>query len=784
LARTICDPRLGRRCADYLRVVDAAVKQPEPLVAPHTDDQENVLAEAAPVSLTSADLIPDRALKRAEEDRFQHSALARRVAELARSVEPRINIALYGPWGSGKSSLAGLIEEALDGSGVGFVYYDAWKFGGKALRRNFVTNAASELGLPQGEAKYQRYYEGLYESRRRARFHPKSIRKALVTLAGSFVVLLGLFLVLVCGALAIASTFDQSNFIDQVKAHLPDYLGPGGGVTLVFALVTAAIVAGRIDVDQSAPSDDEEFSQRFRELIEDARKRSHSGNERRAIERIVFFIDELDRCDEKDVVQTLVAVRTFLGEERCVFVVAADRDVLETALQREVEQASPTDVVDPYYTTAGAFLDKIFGHQMEIPPIRGRRLTRFARDLVRAKGGLWQEIVDAGGQSGLDGVIYTLIPAHVRSPRRVKVLLNSFATNARVAEGRGIEWPDRAQEIAKLTALQIEFPTLARDLILEPRLPSLLLDPENPELSERARGLVERHRVDEGAPEEAEAPDRFLDRGETQDQELDIQVKAKQERHKEMVRRYRAQLLRYLERTARVRNPQRDLLYLEAAGLAVDLEDPELGELIEERAPEAPDEVVDEVRRRDPTEQLASVRLLADMVQDMIADEQASVMTAMMVLVSDLGGELSDRSAREVANSLRLFSRDKALAPEHLVGALAVALRVRDNELAGLVGSREELWADSDRVRGVALLTPLLPDNLKAELTTHIASLFASDPDVLIDPVSHLPEQHALELLQAAQVHDEVERFLADSTVDVEQRAATANDLLEAALDH
>ena len=47
----------------------------------------------------------------------------------------------------------------------------------------------------------------------------------------------------------------------------------------------------------------------------------------------------------------------------------------------------------------------------------------------------------------LDGVLYVLIPSHVRSPRRVKVLLNNFATNARIAQSRGIDWMARAREI-------------------------------------------------------------------------------------------------------------------------------------------------------------------------------------------------------------------------------------------------------------------------------------------------------------------------------------------------
>jgi hypothetical protein len=45
------------------------------------------------------------------------------------------------------------------------------------------------------------------------------------------------------------------------------------------------------------------------------------------------------------------------------------------------------------------------------------------------------------------------------------VLLNAFATNARMAEARGLPWKERAREIAKLTALQTEFPEIREELM-------------------------------------------------------------------------------------------------------------------------------------------------------------------------------------------------------------------------------------------------------------------------------------------------------------------------------
>jgi predicted KAP-like P-loop ATPase len=101
------------------------------------------------VRLVSGDLIPDRVVRAREEDAFRHQAIAARVADLVTTAEPPFNVALFGPWGSGKSSLAELLREELSerASTTAFVVYDAWKYSGDALKRSFVTEVASSLGV-------------------------------------------------------------------------------------------------------------------------------------------------------------------------------------------------------------------------------------------------------------------------------------------------------------------------------------------------------------------------------------------------------------------------------------------------------------------------------------------------------------------------------------------------------------------------------------------------------------------------------------------------------------
>lgn len=377
------------------------------------------LIQPSPVEV--GDLLPDRALTRRDRDEFDYEPIADRIADLCCVAEAPVNIALFSPWGSGKSSLFTLIDRRLsERSGtVRLIRYDAWRYGGDALPRNFIAHAARELHLPLDDPRYSELHRGLYENQRRVSLSGPRLWKALRHGRLVPLILFAIALALVGWLLA----------IDSVLL--------GAVISTFLLILTALIDAGKVEVEQSKPSEDEEFSSRFGRLVDwatdgrsapgGARKRARAwclarfrdlaynlGLYRLVLwwadelqpqriphaqaDRLVFFIDELDRCGPEDIVKTLKALRTFLDAERCVFIVAADRQVIEEALS-EVEQSTPIDPDRTYYSTAGAYLDKIFQHQISLPPLRSRSLAKFARRLTVDGGGIWQELVDLDSES-------------------------------------------------------------------------------------------------------------------------------------------------------------------------------------------------------------------------------------------------------------------------------------------------------------------------------------------------------------------------------------------------
>jgi choline dehydrogenase-like flavoprotein len=728
-------------------------------------------------------LVPDRALEKPGEDLLNHRALVSQLVRLVMEVDASVSIALFGPWGSGKSSVGKFLQNELAKHGRGlsapivrFVRYDAWRFAGVSLQRSFITEAAHELGLSEA-----RYHSLLYQDLRTAGVNARRLLRALSVGALIFPVVLAFCVALLVGVAVLVSFTTSRGPLAEIAHQAPTLLPAATLVALFTAVLRPFLDAGAYQRQEAAPTAAEQFRRTFERLIDDALKRARKSRPRAWIEtsehdrdRVVFFIDELDRCSSEEVVEALRAMKTFLDAKHCVFVVAADRDVIESALDK-LPQATPTNEEAPYYSTAGAFLDKVFQYQLTLPPLRGRRLTRFARDLVERQRGLWADLGAEENGRVLDEVVYTLIPSHVRSPRRVKVLLNRYAANVRIAEANGIEWLDRAEEIAKLTVLETEFPQLAADLRLLPELPAKLLDPPD-RPSPLLALLLARHGLLEGEsgtgiPVGARASARLLVGGQ------DVRL----------IRTQRAELRRYLERTSEIKKLGRDLLYLETVGKAVGLEDAELAEAVEEHAPEAPGKVIDRLRDRGPDEQQKAALMLAEMTETSVARERRNVLTALLRTVELLGEDEARPIAWRVVAAIRIFRMTQrlpsGLAPAALEAAEWSQDRSSRGEHSADVGTdgrderpdaglkaltvelldHEELWRSEDAVRRVARLAATL--DLEA-CQNKLGAGVDQHPEALIKAVTVLTQDGIERLLALPAVYGAIQRRIEEPEDD------------------
>jgi hypothetical protein len=694
--------------------------------------------------ISREDLIPDHALAAAGQDgraadpaavddHLEYGRFVDQLARLVTEVTPPVNVALFGPWGSGKSSIGNLLKQRVaelsQGATIGFVRYDAWRYAGLSLRRSFLSDAANALGV-----RAERYHRRLYQDRRTGEFQLGTLARSLPSAAAVFGVMLVATIFVIAGLAGLSSVFTSEDFFGQIKSSAATILPAAGVVSLIAAVAKPFFDMSAVQIQESALAADEQFRDALDELIQDGldqlrpthrkrlRRRSVSGER----DRVVFFVDELDRCAPEEVVEALRALKTFLEVPNSVFVLAADRDVLETALEK-LPQATPVNEELPYFSSAGSFLDKVFQYQLQLPPLRGRKLTRFARDLVLNRSdGLWRELADPKYGQLVEEIVYTLIPAHVRSPRRAKILLNKFAANARMAAAHGIPWIERAEEIAKLTVLQTEFPALAEDLQLEPRLPELLLRPPR-HLSTLQASLLARHDVGASSPD-----GRIGARALPTDRPLSGTAGGV------LIRTQRGDLRRYLERTATVPDPRRDLLFLEG------VDDAELLDRVETFAPESPGEIAkciegldDDVKRRMVAE------VLLDLLETAEGQAKRNIVIGLLQTVQTLGDEARPLADR-VSNIVRSYRRGNEL-PGYL---LAPALRISEQQqarfpvpLTSELLDESELWSDPDRVREVMKVSDTLTAEQMEAIGWRLAASYLRWPDTLTEALEKLPRE-------------------------------------------
>ncbi|GAB3727822.1 hypothetical protein GCM10027598_47880 [Amycolatopsis oliviviridis] len=328
----------------------------------------------------------------AEVDLLKRDALAavltRRLTE-TRERDPRSSLLIHldGAWGSGKSTLLNFLGRRLTGSGYLVVRYDAWQQSRlsppwwsllSALRRKVVTD----------RKRWERGRLRLRETAERARRSGAQYLLALVLLS------------VTAGGLALAvraAIGGAGPFAEVLKITAP-------AVTALGILWTGSRVAARMLLwgsargarlfEQSDTNPMGRVAEHFDWLLRHSRK------------PVVFLIDDLDRCKDVQVVESMEAIQTLVRDAprrhdpaaplppAAYFVVAADGAWLRKAYAAEY---GATD------SLGYQFLDKLFQLTVPMPALSATAQQRFLGRLLRpgsAETVPWQEVEQAKERIG------------------------------------------------------------------------------------------------------------------------------------------------------------------------------------------------------------------------------------------------------------------------------------------------------------------------------------------------------------------------------------------------
>jgi hypothetical protein len=174
---------------------------------------------------------------------------------------------------------------------------------------------------------------------------------------------------------------------------------------------------------------EKQYLQSYEQIIKDWIAKSLKKNE-----RMVIFIDDLDRCMPEIGLQVLEALKLYLSIKQLIFVVGVDRNVVETLVVEHYKKLGLVQNIEKDESDneenqkqrkreeekAKQYLSKMFQVEVELSPSQ-EQIRDFLKDQL-SKIPLWQKKLSTERKSLFRGIVLKLSD---RNPREVKRILNS-----------------------------------------------------------------------------------------------------------------------------------------------------------------------------------------------------------------------------------------------------------------------------------------------------------------------------------------------------------------------
>lgn len=441
----------------------------------------------------------DRHIDSEEQDAFGHRHYAHALRSLIENEDHRtpFSIGLLGGWGTGKSSIKELYTRALadDTSTAGGRYprsqrfksitFNAWRFGGKEqdIKRALLRHVFLELGGDESKL-HDDLYRNVTHTENVTKSFGQLTKQHLVSWAApvpAFAIVVVTYLLLVAAGLKwlpLTGGLIQSLFIAAVtgvytyliKAMKPTAVTPFNTIT-------------RVHLPNASAEQYEEL------LLQQLRKFKATKSNAIPYERLVIFVDDLDRLSAEEMVLGLDAVRTFMEIPSdklpenlgMVFVISCDEGKVADALSRR--RGNPEQPGSIFNSNdARRYLDRIFQFRLEIPPPPRNDMRQFALSKLKSFKDLEEDIADKG--ASLEQLVDRMIHVNVTDPRNALQIINAFTqtwwlAKQREREAIGSDRPGGLHEgavskypvaLGALSAARVSFPGFYQDLQAEPQL--------------------------------------------------------------------------------------------------------------------------------------------------------------------------------------------------------------------------------------------------------------------------------------------------------------------------
>lgn len=397
-------------------------------------------------------IFTDKPLLNKEQDFFERKYIANTVINIINDLDndEHVNIAIYGPWGTGKSSIGNFIKQEVKNLGHEYVYLSVWKYAGEtdSLVRKFLLKASEDIEGIKDRNENQISQE-LYQT--------KSMSEGIKPLLwwkefAKYILLVFLPLVIVLSAINWAICYLNIN--KTIFNNLVSVLSiPTAGITIIGAIIIAYFkqIIGLSDIKitktESPKSSKEQYETLFKDLIAKVNKDK----------RIIFFIDDLDRLSYKKVIEVLETIKTFVENKRCIFIVACEESILLQAIKFTYNKVQNQNQEEEGDEKSADCLEKIFQISIHLPLLYETNLIEYAESLIKQHNNYipYSELND----SDVELIKVALIHSRIKTPRQVKIQLNDFSAVYYIAYERQIRYiTSNTPFLAKIIAIRNEWP--------------------------------------------------------------------------------------------------------------------------------------------------------------------------------------------------------------------------------------------------------------------------------------------------------------------------------------
>src|SRR5690606_36010413 len=409
--------------------------------------------------------IPDKVLKlTTDEDLLGTKPYSETLFEIIDNCSGQKNIGLFGTWGSGKSTILSTLEDLIkennnkkDKKGkfinknnkIAYFEFDAWKYSQDDFRRSFLIELTSKFNIKNKSNLHKLLYnESSFED-------PVSS-----TYKFNWLSLPNWILVVL---LVFGISFYFLPFLDLSKDIKAVISITALGFTVLSTALKNTVNKYKVVVKENRIVEPERFERIFDEIITELTQLTTSKGaiynwieklRRKAnFNKVVIIIDNLDRCDDENLLETLNTIKNFLEHSKVIFILPVDENGISAFLSNK------TDSADEY-------LRKIFHLIIRLKQFSKKELNDFTSKL------------NINYSLGLNGKSIRIIcQEFTNNPRKIIQFLNNYQSELKLIEQQdrlgyidGEYIRDNISFLIKLLIIKYEWKTLYDEILYDKNL--------------------------------------------------------------------------------------------------------------------------------------------------------------------------------------------------------------------------------------------------------------------------------------------------------------------------